>query len=183
MDLDDFRKSDTIRDTPNTSERAASCSLPWVWPRRRWNSACIGTNRNARRRRKEATMRKEPNGIPREELLRYLEGAAKGLDFLNVDHNIQHGDVKPANIMIISGEGQVSDFDLANTLGRHAHPRPLEWARWPTWRRRYLTRAYPSRVQRSICSCDHLLRTAHRQAALCQGYRFGRRPRQSHRPT
>ena len=55
-------------------------------------------------------------GIPRKELLYYLEGAAKGLDFLNVDHDIQHGDVKPQNIMIISGEGQVSDFDFARTI-------------------------------------------------------------------
>ncbi len=53
------------------------------------------------------------NGIPREELLRFMTGAAKGLDFLNLTHKIEHGDVKPANIMIIGGEAQLSDFDLA----------------------------------------------------------------------
>jgi len=56
-------------------------------------------------------------GIPREELLRYIEGTAKGLDYLNVQHKICHGDVKPQNLMISGGEGQVSDFDLAKNLG------------------------------------------------------------------
>lgn len=55
-------------------------------------------------------------GIPRDELLEYMEGAAKGLDFLNVQHGTIHGDVKPQNIMLTGGQGQVSDFDLARNL-------------------------------------------------------------------
>ena len=55
-------------------------------------------------------------GIPRGELIEYMEGAAKGLDFLNVQHGTLHGDVKPQNIMLTGGQGQVSDFDLAKNL-------------------------------------------------------------------
>ena len=56
-------------------------------------------------------------GIPRDRLIEYLEGAAKGLDFLNVQHGTQHCDIKPQNILLTGGQGQVADFDLVKNLG------------------------------------------------------------------
>jgi WD40 repeat protein len=64
------------------------------------------------------------NGIPVDELLRYMEEAAKGIDYLNhAQHDlgegsvaIQHCDVKPANIMLIGDAAAVCDFGLARVL-------------------------------------------------------------------
>jgi serine/threonine protein kinase len=63
-------------------------------------------------------------GIPVDELLGYLEEAAKAIDFLNQPrHNlgsgpvaIQHCDIKPQNIVIVGGSAQVCDFGLARQL-------------------------------------------------------------------
>lgn len=56
-------------------------------------------------------------GIPPDELLEYLESAAKAIDYLNsAQHNIQHCDIKPQNILIVGGAAQVCDFGLARAL-------------------------------------------------------------------
>lgn len=60
-------------------------------------------------------------GIPVGELIRYFRGAAKGIDFLNQqDHGqgagdgpIVHCDIKPENLMIVSGEVQIADCGVA----------------------------------------------------------------------
>jgi serine/threonine protein kinase len=60
-------------------------------------------------------------GIPTEELLGYMEEAAKAIDYLNGPHHqqvsgkgaIQHCDIKPQNILIAGGSAQVCDFGLA----------------------------------------------------------------------
>ncbi len=57
-----------------------------------------------------------PGGIPQEELLEYMEAAAKAIDYLNVKHQIQHRDIKPHNIMIVGGSAQVCDFGLASAI-------------------------------------------------------------------
>ncbi|MEX2187114.1 MAG: protein kinase [Pirellulales bacterium] len=57
-----------------------------------------------------------PGGIPLEELLEYMEAAAKAIDYLNVRHQIQHRDIKPHNIMIVGGSAQVCDFGLASAI-------------------------------------------------------------------
>lgn len=64
-------------------------------------------------------------GIPEDELLSYLEDAARAIDFLNSPIHamatgpaaIQHCDIKPHNIMIVGGSAQVCDFGLAQMLG------------------------------------------------------------------
>jgi serine/threonine protein kinase len=64
-------------------------------------------------------------GIPRDELLDYIEQAAQAIDFLNKPcHDlgnelvaIQHCDIKPHNIIIVGDAAQVCDFGLARVLG------------------------------------------------------------------
>jgi serine/threonine protein kinase len=64
-------------------------------------------------------------GVPPDELLNYLEDAAQAIDYLNKPiHNlgsgpvaVQHGDIKPQNLMIVGGSVQVCDFGLARILG------------------------------------------------------------------
>jgi serine/threonine protein kinase len=64
-------------------------------------------------------------GLPAEELLEYMFGAAKAIDYLNQPtHNlgagptasIQHCDIKPGNLLIVSNEIQVCDYGLARAL-------------------------------------------------------------------
>lgn len=56
-------------------------------------------------------------GIPPDELLEYLEASAKAIDYLNsAQHNIQHCDIKPQNILIVGGAAQVCDFGLARAI-------------------------------------------------------------------
>jgi tetratricopeptide (TPR) repeat protein len=64
-------------------------------------------------------------GIPREELLPYVQQAALAIDYLNEPRHdlgrgpvaIHHGDIKPQNIMLTGGVAQVCDFGLASVLG------------------------------------------------------------------
>lgn len=63
-------------------------------------------------------------GIPEEELLDYMEGCARAIDFLNSPRHelgsgpvaIQHCDIKPQNIMIVGDAVQLCDFGLARSL-------------------------------------------------------------------
>jgi serine/threonine protein kinase len=56
------------------------------------------------------------HGIPREELLGYLTEAAEVLDLLNQKFDLQHLDVKPANLFLVSNHVKVADFGLVNSL-------------------------------------------------------------------
>ena len=72
----------------------------------------------------DGTDLEEMQGLPTEELLEYMIGAAKGIDFLNQpDHKlgvgdgpIIHCDIKPDNMMIVSGEVQIADCGVAVAL-------------------------------------------------------------------
>jgi serine/threonine protein kinase len=56
-------------------------------------------------------------GIPRTELLGYLREAAEVLDLMNLEHGLQHLDVKPRNLFLVSNHLKVADFGLVNRLG------------------------------------------------------------------
>ena len=64
-------------------------------------------------------------GIQVDELLGYMEDAAKAIDFLNSPvHQLESGlgaighcDIKPLNILIVGGAVQVCDFGLAHIVG------------------------------------------------------------------
>ena len=51
-------------------------------------------------------------GIPRDELLGYLEDAAEALDYLVEKKNLLHLDVKPENLLLLGEHLKVADFGL-----------------------------------------------------------------------
>jgi serine/threonine protein kinase len=55
-------------------------------------------------------------GIPRDELLKYLEEAAEALDLMNSQYHIQHLDIKPQNLFLIYNHVKVADFGLAKAF-------------------------------------------------------------------
>jgi serine/threonine protein kinase len=56
------------------------------------------------------------SGIARDRLLNYLKDAADGLDFLCQKHDLQHLDVKPGNLLLVSDRIKVADFGLVKDL-------------------------------------------------------------------
>ncbi len=61
-------------------------------------------------------------GIPREELLGYLGDTAEALDYMNETHGLQHLDIKPENLLLLSGRIKVADFGLVkDLLGTSTH--------------------------------------------------------------
>ncbi len=63
-------------------------------------------------------------GIPREELLGYLLEAAEALDWMNFGHGLQHLDIKPHNLFLVSNHLKVADFGLVDRLSdmEKSHP-------------------------------------------------------------
>jgi eukaryotic-like serine/threonine-protein kinase len=57
-------------------------------------------------------------GIPRDDLLRYLRDAAEALDYMCEKHNLQHLDIKPRNLFLVSDRVKVADFGLVKHLER-----------------------------------------------------------------
>jgi serine/threonine protein kinase len=55
-------------------------------------------------------------GIPREELLGYLEEAAEALDLMNGEYQLQHLDIKPQNLFLVHNHIKVADFGLVKFL-------------------------------------------------------------------
>lgn len=72
-------------------------------------------DRNLWDRFKECRSRGLP-GIPREELLHYMREAAEALDLMNQEYQLQHLDIKPQNIFLVSGHIKVADFGLVKDL-------------------------------------------------------------------
>src|SRR5262249_60146833 len=57
-------------------------------------------------------------GIPRDTLLGYVRDAAEALDHMNEQHNLQHLDIKPRNLFLVSNPVKVADFGLVKHLDR-----------------------------------------------------------------
>jgi len=55
-------------------------------------------------------------GVPRAELLAYLREAAEVLDLMNLKFDLQHLDIKPRNLFLVSNHVKVADFGLVNSL-------------------------------------------------------------------
>jgi hypothetical protein len=55
-------------------------------------------------------------GIPRDELLRYMEETAEALDVMNVQYDLQHLDIKPQNLFLLFNHVKVGDFGLVKDL-------------------------------------------------------------------
>jgi serine/threonine protein kinase len=55
-------------------------------------------------------------GIDRDELLGYLREAADVLDLMNRRHSLQHLDIKPGNLFLVSDHVKVADFGLVRSL-------------------------------------------------------------------
>ena len=56
------------------------------------------------------------HGIPREELLRYMEEAAEALDLMNSEYQLQHLDIKPQNLFLVHNHVKVADFGLVKDI-------------------------------------------------------------------
>ncbi|MBN9121430.1 MAG: protein kinase, partial [Planctomycetes bacterium] len=56
------------------------------------------------------------SGVPRDELMRYMEETAEALDLMNNYYQIQHLDVKPQNLFLVFNHIKVADFGLAKVL-------------------------------------------------------------------
>lgn len=55
-------------------------------------------------------------GIPRDELLRFIEEAAEALDLMNGEYHLQHLDIKPQNLFVVHNHVKVGDFGLVKEL-------------------------------------------------------------------
>lgn len=55
-------------------------------------------------------------GIPREELLRYMQETAEALDLMNIQYQLQHLDIKPQNLFLVHHHAKVADFGLVKDL-------------------------------------------------------------------
>jgi serine/threonine protein kinase len=55
-------------------------------------------------------------GIPRDELLSYIEETAEALDLMNSEYQLQHLDIKPQNLFLVHQHVKVADFGLVKDL-------------------------------------------------------------------
>ena len=55
-------------------------------------------------------------GIPRDLILRYTRDAGDALDYMSDSHQLQHLDIKPENLLMVSGHVKVADFGLIKDL-------------------------------------------------------------------
>jgi serine/threonine protein kinase len=64
----------------------------------------------------EACRREGMPGLDRKELLAYIRDAADALDYMSTEHGLQHLDVKPENLLLLSRHVKVADFGLVKNL-------------------------------------------------------------------
>ncbi len=63
-------------------------------------------------------------GVPRDELLALLLEAAEALDWMNFEHGLQHLDIKPFNLFLVSNHLKVADFGLVHAISDKDGPSP-----------------------------------------------------------
>jgi eukaryotic-like serine/threonine-protein kinase len=56
-------------------------------------------------------------GIPRDELLKYMQETSEALDLMNSQFQLQHLDIKPQNLFLVFNHIKVADFGLVKDLG------------------------------------------------------------------
>ncbi len=83
-------------------------------------------------------------GIPREELLGYLKEAADALDHIGTAHDLAHLDIKPENLLLVSGHVKVADFGLVKSLNNQTQA-SLVGGMTPTYAAPEVFRGSPSR--------------------------------------
>jgi len=61
-------------------------------------------------------LKSQPPGIPRAEIMDHMQGAAKGIDYLN-GQGLVHGAIKPHNLLLHGSKVKVSDTGQAGLMG------------------------------------------------------------------
>lgn len=56
------------------------------------------------------------SGIPQNRLLGYMRDTAEALDFLAIKHDLQHLDIKPANLLLVADRIKVADFGVVKNI-------------------------------------------------------------------
>ncbi len=57
-------------------------------------------------------------GIPRDQLISFIRDSAEALDYMCEKHGLQHLDIKPRNLFLVSDRVKVADFGLVKHLER-----------------------------------------------------------------
>jgi serine/threonine protein kinase len=73
------------------------------------------TRESMRIRFQQCQTRKQP-GIPRGELVDYIRAAAEVLDYIYLQHNVQHLNLNPRSLVLDNGWLQIADFGFAQML-------------------------------------------------------------------
>lgn len=89
------------------------------------------TEFSLRQRQQECLLKGLP-GVPRDELLVYLQGAAEGLDFLDRQESLHHLCLSPNHLAVADGEVRVMDYGLVQLAwmpaGQPLDPGSLRYA-------------------------------------------------------
>jgi serine/threonine-protein kinase len=90
-------------------------SLFGAWHKDNWLILAMELCDHSLQDRLREALDQKLSGIPLTELLNYMSEAANGLDALNAKQ-VQHRDVKPANLLLLGSGVKVADFGLAKAL-------------------------------------------------------------------
>lgn len=106
-------------------------------------------------------LKRFPDGIPLKVLMPQVKAAAAGLDFLNIQCQVQHRDISPANLLMVGDVVVVGDFGFAKVMRgsvqSHSGGMSVQFAA-PEFFRGETTRHSD---QYSLAATYYLLRTGH----------------------